>query len=211
MKRIAGFTILELLVVIAIIGILAALLFPVIAKSKERAYLTEDISQMRQIYVAVSLYQQDESGLLPPSLLYTKPYAKSSKVYTSPIDPYGNGIPGVADFPADLIADTGDHDSKGVPRSSFRISYQYLYPLAIFSGEDDHWIQDRMTDPGYGLISMFMYNEPSMQLGQYQVDIFRIHLANERIHMDGSYQHVEVQDGVGVGCSLNGCFGLEQR
>lgn len=59
-----GFTLIELLVVIAIIAILAALLLPALSKAKQRAQTTQCASQLRQCYVANSLYLQDDNGRL---------------------------------------------------------------------------------------------------------------------------------------------------
>lgn len=59
-----GFTLIELLVVIAIIAILAAILFPVFAKAKEAASRASCLSNMKQIYVAINLYTQDNNGCM---------------------------------------------------------------------------------------------------------------------------------------------------
>ena len=63
MKR--GFTLIELLVVIAIIAILAAILFPVFAKAREKARQTTCISNSRQIAVDILIYAQDHDETLP--------------------------------------------------------------------------------------------------------------------------------------------------
>jgi prepilin-type N-terminal cleavage/methylation domain-containing protein/prepilin-type processing-associated H-X9-DG protein len=64
MKR-RGFTLIELLVVIAIIAILAAILFPVFAKAREKARQTTCLSNLKQAGIALSSYTQDWDGRLP--------------------------------------------------------------------------------------------------------------------------------------------------
>jgi prepilin-type N-terminal cleavage/methylation domain-containing protein len=63
--RLKAFTLIELLVVIAIIGILAALLLPVLAAAKQRALRAGCESNMHQIGVAVQIYCGDNSDKLP--------------------------------------------------------------------------------------------------------------------------------------------------
>jgi prepilin-type N-terminal cleavage/methylation domain-containing protein/prepilin-type processing-associated H-X9-DG protein len=60
-----GFTLIELLVVIAIIAILAAILFPVFAKAREKARQTSCLNNQRQIAVAILMYAQDHDETLP--------------------------------------------------------------------------------------------------------------------------------------------------
>ncbi len=61
---ISGFTLIELLVVVAIIGILSALLMPVIGTIKHAANLAVCGSSQRQVYVAQLAYADDNAGVL---------------------------------------------------------------------------------------------------------------------------------------------------
>ena len=57
MKR--GFTLIELLVVIAIIAILAAILFPVFARARDKANAAACLSNIKQIGLSAHMYMQD--------------------------------------------------------------------------------------------------------------------------------------------------------
>jgi len=57
-----GFTLIELLVVIAIIAILAAILMPVFAQAREKARSASCQSNLKQIALALGMYQQDYDG-----------------------------------------------------------------------------------------------------------------------------------------------------
>jgi len=64
-RRTPGFTLIELLVVIAIIAILAAILFPVFAKAREKARQTSCLSNMKQLGLAAMSYVQDYDERFP--------------------------------------------------------------------------------------------------------------------------------------------------
>jgi prepilin-type N-terminal cleavage/methylation domain-containing protein len=61
-----AFTLVELLMTIAIIGILAALLLPVLSKAKNQAAKTTDIDNLKQIITAMHLYAGDDNDVLAP-------------------------------------------------------------------------------------------------------------------------------------------------
>lgn len=112
-----GFTLIELLVVIAIIAILAAILFPVFAKARERAKLSACISNQKQLALATIAYADDADGKMPYGIPFAdgtgrpggegytggfrqakyswmvhllNPYVKSDQIFQCPSDDAGN-------------------------------------------------------------------------------------------------------------------------
>ena len=67
-----AFTLVEVLVVISVIGILAALLLPVLGKAKERGRATACLSNLRQLGIGLQLYVQDNENRLP--VMYDAPF-----------------------------------------------------------------------------------------------------------------------------------------
>ena len=99
-----GFTLIELLVVIAIIAILAAILFPVFAKAREKARQSSCLSNIKQLSLAFLSYCQDYDEMFCPSYNNTTtwaaggrldPYIKNTQILHCPSYPttnYGYGL-----------------------------------------------------------------------------------------------------------------------
>jgi len=74
-----GFTLVELLVVIGIIALLISILLPALNLAKRKAQAVACSSGIRQIYLAMALFAQDNKGHLPrPYLISTPPEVSSN-------------------------------------------------------------------------------------------------------------------------------------
>jgi len=129
-----AFTLIELLVVIAIISIIAAILFPVFARVREKARQTSCASNIRQVSLGIIQYIQDNDEVVPP-VEYTlddanypddaftwvrlvQPYVKTYSVFRCP----------------DAEVDNANAWKNGRPYSqqyspSYGYNYSYLNPL----------------------------------------------------------------------------------
>src|SRR5258708_24415671 len=146
-----GFTLIELLVVIAIIAILAAILFPVFAQARESARKASCISNLKQLGLAVMMYNQDFDEMYPINswdgalmgstdndlhmdgprftlwMWRILPYTKNKQIFVCPSDP-ARGKSGWRGYDA-----TDNTDCWGVPMP---ISYAHSSHLFGYGGSD---------------------------------------------------------------------------
>jgi len=88
-RRRGGFTLIELLVVIAIIAILAAILFPVFARAREKARQSSCLSNVKQLLLALLQYVQDYDETLPHAYRYNAPgVSPTGETWDVVIEPY---------------------------------------------------------------------------------------------------------------------------
>lgn len=154
-RRKTGFTLIELLVVIAIIAILAAILFPVFAKAREKARQTSCLSNARQLGTACLAYAQDYDETFAPNRprdingnqlgtwrSAVQPYVKSWQIFFCPSNSCSGGDTEEARVPNPL---TTNHNN---------MHYFYQGNLFTDSGTPiasfDKPAQQIMVQEGYG-------------------------------------------------------------
>jgi prepilin-type N-terminal cleavage/methylation domain-containing protein/prepilin-type processing-associated H-X9-DG protein len=155
-----GFTLIELLVVIAIIAILAAILFPVFAKVREKARQTNCMSNEKELGFAMNEYVQDYDEVFPlveaqnasmqsnwGQNIYS--YVKSTGMFRCPDNPnYATSMP------------NGSNPGAGIPQLPTSFAYNYQIANTFASGAT--WA----TPPGNNgtPISISFVNSPSQKI-----------------------------------------------
>jgi prepilin-type N-terminal cleavage/methylation domain-containing protein len=130
-KTSSAFTLIELLIVIAIIAILASFALPAFLGVQERAKQTKDLSNAKQIVLALRQFALDENGEFPNK-------------------PYGSGVTTPGDY-ASSVTILGSGDTSNA-------AFRWLLPLyvrseQIFQVPGSVWNRlggDEILDAAYG-------------------------------------------------------------
>ncbi|HEY3855949.1 MAG TPA: prepilin-type N-terminal cleavage/methylation domain-containing protein [Verrucomicrobiae bacterium] len=145
-ESIDAFTLIELLVVIAIIAILAAMLLPALARSKDDAQKTTCIGNLKQFGVTLNMYTDDNNSWMPycgwdggvgpdpaPGWLYTLPIPKGM------VNPNSEACPNP--FKTPWAVKTGDGEmaatawQSGVYFPYMKMPNSYLCPKDILNSD----------------------------------------------------------------------------
>lgn len=167
-----AFTLIELLVVIAIIAILAAILFPVFARAREKARQSHCINNLRQMGFASRSYMSDYDEVVVPCYLYeVHPSAGTLKT----------GAPVLRWFPDLLYPYVRNNDIARCPNWSALYDYgRQKFPPGegaglrllrwSYGGNNWHWWPEGQNkDPD--ILGPMGVNRPGLNINQSDADI----------------------------------------
>jgi prepilin-type N-terminal cleavage/methylation domain-containing protein/prepilin-type processing-associated H-X9-DG protein len=129
-----GFTLIELLVVIAIIAILAAILFPVFAKAREKARQASCASNEKQIGLGIIQYVQDNDEFYPTARDFNARGNWAQQIY-----PYVKSL-GVFKCPSNTASSNVMGNGLPAPAPQIPVSYAYNFEMGMnYNGGGSDW------------------------------------------------------------------------
>lgn len=138
LPKVKAFTLVELLVVIGIIALLISILMPALSKARESANDLKCLNNVRQLGLAMTMYQNDYGGAFPASLFY---YAGNNptEVWDRKVAPYLNVRPDATPTPtAPVLQCPNDWRQSGAYWSQAR---SYAMPGVVEGiGRDDEGV-----------------------------------------------------------------------
>jgi prepilin-type N-terminal cleavage/methylation domain-containing protein len=148
-----AFTLIELLVVIAIIAILAAILFPVFSQAKAAAKKSVCLSNVKQIGVAMGLYQTDFDDGYPNT---GDPYLWTGEHFRWPIMPYlavgqtqaSGGFTMVHGTPSVLLCPSDPFSSTQFDATSYAYCLAFYTDPESLSGVNLANLVPALSNPG---------------------------------------------------------------
>ncbi|EIP97704.1 prepilin-type N-terminal cleavage/methylation domain-containing protein [Opitutaceae bacterium TAV1] len=148
----AAFTLVELLTVIAIIGILAAIIIPVVGKVRQSAKAVTCLSNLRQMGVAVAAYRADNKGFPPPPLDKFNPGSHENLTVWEGTPPGGYGAIGLGLLQYDgylgsNFADKAVADARRSP--IFRCPGRAAGESKLDKKPDGSWVKNNWIDYSY--------------------------------------------------------------
>jgi prepilin-type N-terminal cleavage/methylation domain-containing protein len=115
-----GYSLVEVLVVIGVLGVLAGMMLPSLAKSKEKVRVTQCINNLKQIGTGMALYTHDNRDVYPPDFI------RGAKGIYRPVSVAIGGRNPVPELKDEFLAEQD------------RPLYPYLSPSRVFQCAEDH-------------------------------------------------------------------------
>jgi len=147
-KKHSAFTLIELLVVIAIIAILAAILFPVFAKAREKARQSGCASNLKQIATADAMYREQWDNTFRFNTGYVPFGGKLADTWTEQLKPY---IGSPAGGPGTIFWCPSDYHNYSYSRNTYLGNYLPTEPLTESDVKSPSKCINFFDAPGSGL------------------------------------------------------------
>jgi prepilin-type N-terminal cleavage/methylation domain-containing protein/prepilin-type processing-associated H-X9-DG protein len=155
-SAICGFTLIELLVVIAIIAILAAMLLPALARSKDQTNSVKCKSNLKQMGLAVFMYADDNNDKLP----YAWGHGPSTFIHDANINNFEALLFRYYGRPVFDYAKEGQNFTNGISICPIRLKENHWRNIKRYNGSGNPW------KISYGMNQHTSRNFPNTQ-GQF--------------------------------------------